>query len=91
MRLTPWVSAAASCTLDSGESLRIDVSDTGNGIPTEAMPQIFEPFFTTKNDGRGTGLGLSIVRGILDAHGGTIQVSSAEGQGTHFTLTLPVG
>ena len=78
-------------TADSGETLRIDVSDTGNGIPTEAMPQIFEPFFTTKNDGRGTGLGLSIVRGILDAHGGTIQVSSAEGQGTHFTLTLPVG
>jgi signal transduction histidine kinase len=54
------------------------------------MPQIFEPFFTTKTDGRGTGLGLSIVRGILDAHGGTIQVSSAEGQGTRFTLTLPV-
>jgi two-component system, NtrC family, sensor kinase len=76
---------------DSGASLRIDVSDTGSGIPTEAMPQIFEPFFTTKTDGRGTGLGLSIVRGILDAHGGTIQVSSAEGQGTSFTLTLPVG
>ena len=75
---------------DSGESLRIDVSDTGSGIPTEAMPQIFEPFFTTKSDGRGTGLGLSIVRGILDAHGGTIQVSSAPGQGTIFTLTLPV-
>jgi signal transduction histidine kinase len=55
------------------------------------MPQIFEPFFTTKTDGRGTGLGLSIVRGILDAHGGTIQVSSAAGQGTSFTLTLPVG
>lgn len=76
---------------DSGASLRIDVSDTGDGIPAEAMPQIFEPFFTTKTDGRGTGLGLSIVRGILDAHGGTIQVSSALGQGTSFTLTLPVG
>jgi two-component system NtrC family sensor kinase len=74
---------------DGGASLRIEISDTGNGIPAEAMPQIFEPFFTTKTDGRGTGLGLSIVRGILDAHGGTIQVSSAEGQGTSFTLTLP--
>jgi signal transduction histidine kinase len=74
---------------DEGASLRIDVSDTGEGIPVEAMPQIFEPFFTTKTDGRGTGLGLSIVRGILDAHGGTIQVSSAAGQGTTFTLTLP--
>jgi signal transduction histidine kinase len=55
------------------------------------MPQIFEPFFTTKTDGRGTGLGLSIVRGILDAHGGTIQVASAPAEGTRFTLTLPVG
>jgi two-component system, NtrC family, sensor kinase len=75
---------------DEGGSLRIEVSDTGGGIPAEAMPQIFEPFFTTKTDGRGTGLGLSIVRGILDAHGGTIQVSSAAGLGTTFTLTLPV-
>jgi len=75
---------------DAGQSLRIEISDTGSGIPAEAMPQIFEPFFTTKSDGRGTGLGLSIVRGILDAHGGTIQVSSAAGQGTSFTLTLPV-
>ncbi len=76
---------------DSGQSLRIEVSDSGDGIPEEAMPQIFEPFFTTKTDGRGTGLGLSIVRGILDAHGGTIQVSSASGEGTSFTLTLPAG
>jgi signal transduction histidine kinase len=76
-------------TTDAGQSLRIDVSDTGSGIPAEAMPQIFEPFFTTKTDGRGTGLGLSIVRGILDAHGGTIQVTSAAGEGTSFTL--PVG
>jgi signal transduction histidine kinase len=76
-------------TADEDGSLRIDVSDTGCGIPVEAMPQIFEPFFTTKTDGRGTGLGLSIVRGILDAHGGTIQVSSAAGHGTTFTLTLP--
>jgi two-component system, NtrC family, sensor kinase len=80
----------AVSSTDSGQSLRVDVTDTGGGIPPEAMPQIFEPFFTTKTDGRGTGLGLSIVRGILDAHGGTIQVSSAAGRGTSFTLTLPV-
>jgi len=54
------------------------------------MPQIFEPFFTTKTDGRGTGLGLSIVRGILDAHGGTIHADSTLGEGTVFTLTLPL-
>lgn len=81
----------AARTVDDGASVSIEVSDTGDGIAAEAMPQIFEPFFTTKTDGRGTGLGLSIVRGILDAHGGTIQVSSARGQGTRFTLTLPVG
>ncbi len=80
----------AVSTVDAGASLCVEVSDTGAGIPTEAMPQIFEPFFTTKTDGRGTGLGLSIVRGILDAHGGTIQVTSAAGEGTSFTLTLPV-
>lgn len=70
--------------------LTIEVADTGTGIAEDDMPQIFEPFFTTKTDGRGTGLGLSIVRGILDAHGGTIHASSAQGEGTVFTLTLPL-
>jgi signal transduction histidine kinase len=71
-------------------TLTIEVSDTGTGIDEDDMPQIFEPFFTTKTDGRGTGLGLSIVRGILDAHGGTIHATSALGEGTVFTLTLPL-
>lgn len=89
MSETGGVLRIAVSAVDGGASLRIEVSDTGSGIPAEAMPQIFEPFFTTKTDGRGTGLGLSIVRGILDAHGGTIQVSSAA-SGTSFTLTLPI-
>jgi signal transduction histidine kinase len=71
-------------------TLTVEVSDTGTGINEEDMPQIFEPFFTTKTDGRGTGLGLSIVRGILDAHGGTIHASSTLGEGTVFSLTLPL-
>jgi len=71
-------------------SLTVEVSDTGTGIGEDDMPQIFEPFFTTKTDGRGTGLGLSIVRSILDAHGGTVHATSAVGQGTRFTLTLPL-
>jgi len=71
-------------------TLTIEVSDTGTGIDEDDMPQIFEPFFTTKTDGRGTGLGLSIVRGILDTHGGTIHASSAPGEGTAFSLTLPL-
>ena len=71
-------------------TLTIEVSDTGTGIEEDDMPQIFEPFFTTKTDGRGTGLGLSIVRGILDAHGGTIHATSGFGEGTVFSLTLPL-
>ena len=71
-------------------TLTIEVSDTGTGIEEDDMPQIFEPFFTTKTDGRGTGLGLSIVRGILDAHGGTIHATSTLGVGTVFSLTLPL-
>ncbi|MEO6602573.1 MAG: ATP-binding protein [Polyangiaceae bacterium] len=71
-------------------TLTIEVSDTGTGIEEDDMPQIFEPFFSTKTDGRGTGLGLSIVRGILDTHGGTVHATSAVGDGTTFSLTLPL-
>jgi signal transduction histidine kinase len=70
--------------------LIVEVSDTGGGIDATDMSQIFEPFFTTKTEGRGTGLGLSIVRGIVDAHGGTIVAQSAHGEGTMFVITLPL-
>jgi len=68
----------------------LDIEDSGAGIEPEHLPLVFEPFFTTKSEGRGSGLGLSIVRGILDALGGTIDVDSVPGQGTTFTLTLPI-
>jgi signal transduction histidine kinase len=71
-------------------TLTVEVADSGSGIDAQDMPQIFEPFFTTKSEGRGTGLGLSIVRGIVDAHGGTIHAASALGEGTVFSLTLPL-
>ncbi|MEP7050960.1 MAG: ATP-binding protein [Pseudomonadota bacterium] len=71
-------------------TLTVEVADSGIGIDEHDMPQIFEPFFTTKSEGRGTGLGLSIVRGIVDAHGGTIHASSSPGEGTLFSLTLPL-
>jgi signal transduction histidine kinase len=71
-------------------ALTVEVSDTGTGIDEDDLPQIFEPFFTTKSDGRGTGLGLSIVRGIVDAHGGTIHAASGVGEGTVFSLSLPL-
>jgi two-component system NtrC family sensor kinase len=70
--------------------VEIKVSDTGCGIPEENLGKLFTPFFTTKALGKGTGLGLSIVYGIIKMHRGQIAVQSQVGQGTTFTLTLPV-
>jgi len=69
--------------------LVIEVEDTGAGIAEEMQKRIFDPFFTTKAPGQGTGLGLSIVRDILRGYGGAIEVRSACGRGTTFTLRLP--
>jgi CheY-like chemotaxis protein len=69
--------------------VEIKVSDTGTGIPAEALPKIFEPFFTTKDPGKGTGLGLSTVMGIVKAHGGFLEVASEVGRGTTFIVLLP--
>ena len=68
----------------------VTVSDTGSGIAAETQARIFEPFFTTKPDGKGTGLGLSIVQGIIENHGGVISVASEVGQGTTFTIRMPM-
>ncbi|MDJ0839237.1 MAG: ATP-binding protein [Acidobacteriota bacterium] len=72
-----------------GESGIIEFSDTGGGIPPEIRQRIFEPFFTTKPPGEGTGLGLSISFGIIERHGGSIDMKTIEGEGTTFTITLP--
>ena len=79
-------------TLKSGcadEQVWISVSDTGSGIPPEIMARIFDPFFTTKPVGKGTGLGLSVSYGIIEKHGGRIEVASQPGEGTTFTVRLP--
>ena len=70
--------------------IRIDVQDTGPGISPENLDQIFDPFFTTKEAGKGTGLGLAIVYGIIKKHGGYIEVASKLGEGTTFSVYLPV-
>lgn len=69
-------------------AVHLQIRDTGNGIPAEVLPQIFDPLFTTKPGG--TGLGLYIVQEIVAAHGGQVTVESCKGQGTTFTITLPI-
>jgi two-component system NtrC family sensor kinase len=79
-------------TLKSGcadDKVWISVSDTGSGIPPEILARIFDPFFTTKPVGKGTGLGLSVSYGIIEKHGGKIEVASQPGEGTTFTVWLP--
>jgi len=68
----------------------VEISDTGAGISADKLSRIFDPFFTTKPVGEGTGLGLSISHGIVERHGGTIEVESAPGRGTTFTISLPI-
>jgi two-component system NtrC family sensor kinase len=70
--------------------IRIAVQDTGVGIPPENLRRVFDPFFTTKAVGEGTGLGLSVSYGIVTRHNGRIEVESQVGEGTTFTVTLPV-
>ena len=75
---------------EDGNTVKLSVSDTGDGIPAEILPRIFDPFFTTKTDGKGVGLGLAVSYGIVQAHGGDIEAKSKVGEGTEFTLTLPL-
>jgi len=68
----------------------LTVSDNGEGIPKENLAKIFDPFFTTKPEGKGVGLGLAVSYGIVEAHGGDIEVRSKVGEGTTFTVSLPL-
>src|SRR5690606_10848040 len=73
----------------SGSYVVLTVADTGKGIPMELREKLFEPFFTTKSPGRGTGLGLTTVRGIIQAHGGFLEMASEVGKGTLFAAYFP--
>jgi two-component system NtrC family sensor kinase len=75
---------------DTVPAVEIAIIDTGCGIPEADLKRIFDPFFTSKEVGKGTGLGLSVSHGIVQAHGGVIRVSSVVGQGTTFTVYLPI-
>jgi two-component system NtrC family sensor kinase len=75
---------------EAGDEARIDVVDTGPGIPAEIRNQIFDPFFTTKKEGVGTGLGLSVSYNIIAKNGGRMEVESEPGRGTCFSVFLPL-
>jgi two-component system NtrC family sensor kinase len=77
-------------TYASEKNIFIKVKDTGEGIPEDTIEKIFDPFFTTKPVGKGTGLGLSISYEIIKRHGGDIQVTSKKGEGTTFTIRIPI-
>ena len=82
-----WLSVT---TRAAGEWATVEVGDTGAGIPADHLSRIYDPFFTTKALGQGTGLGLSITYGIVGEHDGSITCDSRPGEGTRFTLTLPL-
>jgi signal transduction histidine kinase/ActR/RegA family two-component response regulator len=77
-------------TLHGQRYASLSVTDNGEGIDPEVQPRIFEPFFTSKPFGKGTGLGLSTVDGIVNQHGGSVEVESTPGRGTRFTVHLPL-
>ncbi len=89
IRLEQVTFATTTETIPPGAWVRMTIADTGPGIPADILSRIFEPFFTTKAP-LGTGLGLSQVRGIVEAHGGHIDVTSAVGQGTTFSIYWPL-
>lgn len=74
---------------DEKEFAAVEISDTGPGIPQQILNRIFDPFFTSKDVGKGTGLGLSISLGIIESHGGTIEVKSEKDKGACFTMYIP--
>lgn len=83
-----WVAAISGTNGDVHEILRITIRDNGEGIKNEDIPHVFDPFFTTKD--YGTGLGLSVVHGIIQEHGGQIEVESELAKGTSFHILLPL-
>ena len=77
-------------TSGGNDTVYVEISDTGTGIREEHLDKIFDSFFTTKGEVKGVGLGLSVCYGFIEDHGGDIEVKSRVGEGTTFTISLPV-
>jgi two-component system, cell cycle sensor histidine kinase and response regulator CckA len=77
-------------SMNGGRFVRLSVSDTGAGMPSEVRERVFEPFFTTKPSGEGTGLGLAVLHGIVMSHQGSVHLESTEGKGTQFEMLFPL-
>jgi two-component system, NtrC family, sensor histidine kinase HydH len=86
--MAPGGSLTVRVAADGASGVRIEVEDTGRGIPVEDLSRVFDPYYTSKP--QGTGLGLAIVHKIVEAHGGQVKVSSSEGKGTRLTFLMPV-
>ena len=91
LRLSAEACAASNPERPSAAAagVAVRIADTGTGIPPDDLHRIFDPFYTTKEAGRGTGLGLSVAYGIVEEHGGWIEVRSEPAVGTTFTVYLP--
>jgi two-component system, NtrC family, sensor kinase len=87
---TVWLTTKLITHPSGGRIVQIKVSDNGGGIPPKILDKIFQPFFTTKPTGQGTGLGLSLSYDIVKAHGGELKVETKEGEGSTFTIQLPL-
>ncbi|MDW6005212.1 ATP-binding protein [Vibrio mangrovi] len=87
--IAEWGTITIRTAMDNDQVV-ISISDDGVGIDEKVIAQIFDPFFTTKPIGKGTGLGLSVTYGIIEKHGGRIEVDSTLGKGTTFTIHLPI-
>jgi signal transduction histidine kinase len=89
LHFTPAGGTVCARLIALPDALRLEIEDSGVGIPAEALPWIFEPYRQAHQTRRGTGLGLAVVKGLVEAHGGTVAVRSEVGQGTCFTVALP--
>jgi len=89
IKFTPQGGAVKVLLADLGGRIELSVEDTGLGIPADALPRIFDPYRRAHHGPKGSGLGLAVVKGLVEAHGGHIEVESEEGKGSCFTVSLP--